>query len=1680
MKLKLFPAQTSKCLQEENVNVLENESLNYKSMLPTEIYDSRIEIVSGSEVTHIMPQEKIRDATAKIKFDTNYPLVSNIQETHDKEDQLCVKDKVAGKTVKKIFNELESLQVTQIEPESVVDEYEAEKIKLDNKVHTDTVQAEGLVTTETLINLSVADLIVDSQDIRTAKSSFILQNAYNTTEEVASSKESPLKDCQLSTSFASVSVTPLLELKVTEVNEGSKEAEFHKQNNEISVPPNPKYDILEPLLVQEIFIEDKSGKYYPELIVPTEVAKRDILVSNQVITEMQEIQEKESPIPKLKMPPLQEVNVNIPSENSILVYTSDVREKEGLIDKTDLPTEIHIQEDILLHSCLENFETTSHVKEKEFTPKVTEEKCAGITFNEHHHKYDIETNVMDSENTLLQKEPTKQNTAQVTISVLDKNMVEEVNIHEREQELHFEEFKTPAKANIDVKSSESIITSTPTYLITTEDLKTSEVFPDKIANETVITEHARIVTSPFIHDQEIESKNYDTTLENVSVSLIPINSLSVLELNCPESETKLHTEKMPEAANTRPILTHNLKTHICHEITTADQIDIFNQQVHNDKYASEKRDLQTEVTVLQPAVEDQIQNFDLNLERALTAKTSFKENESLNITETIPSYVETSLTIEETSFNKVEVKIDIEHKVPVVLENNLPDSLSQLKEIPSNLQEAELIPNVIYPLTVSENRVLESQDILDNMVKPNLKTIIPDVVPVEESLNISEIMVNEKEREYEQNKEFKQTCKVFENVVCRPVASTLEVTDNTDINTFDLTDTVETKTANVQNIPLKEVIVSSILCNEKESLMTSKKTKYEEATLDMISKEALIVDETVAEMKPSYLNSENKFNKVEVTPQSVLCEAILEEETFVHTSERNFDEKDKEPEKSAVISVSGLKAPELQENTLVEREKQFSPLKLPGEQKVNIKILENQSLETSEILSQSEILGEITELAISNRNAITKMDNIYGKVPNIDEINVILTTQELNTRVLEQKPKISPLELFNIEQTETVTAEKESLFKDQKPLESNITPKIVESEALIQSSTSINEKEKEFESDVDIPVRDASLKVIPHSSILGTEVVTATETEYINKPSGKPESKTLTEVIETRKAIDVSEVTTSEFEDIFISNVLPEEVNLNPKQNISILSSIGTTETIVIDQEEVFNQKEPKRLQATLCLDRIHSLDVSEDIVADKEGKLILEKPINKSISEINIDAYHHLNVEEYHVSESESDLKEINKVEEKKDYTLDYIKPLYVTDVRSEEHVEHFLIDNENNAVNSFVGFEKEDHLNILQITPLEMGETLDEVYQLVPKNLLPNIEEGNHTITVHEVQPLEISQGIEIKSINDSQSAKSLFDLRPALEVNEVMTRESEEDLTLKSTPKQENASLDLESLEHITVTDMLIQDKEKELYHEFVNKSALNQDLNINTTNHLTICETVVVEDSIKLDNEINKQENAVTTYVFKESLSEREHQIIESVDKLFPLKQPQSNSAQENIYCLNAVEQTEPKFDNVFDSLQERKETLSKKETISIAQTVNDEVLLTVFPEVVESITSLPEICIPHSESANYDLEVNKSYLTQEHVIDDSIEKIITQKDISKVADEQIIELKGINQIEIVLGEEIQSFGVPEFDINKKQIASVLNDEVSITKEEIKFFKEPVEDKIVLQEDIEILGNGIYFI
>lgn len=1775
--------------------------------IATDISESTVEVIPSSEVTHMITN-KSEDVKATFKMDTVHAVISGLQEAQEKESLLQAQDKPKI-SIKPSLIEVEPLLVTEAEITIPVDDYHIDKINVVKKVDKSIVLTESLITTETETNISLADLDKDENHSDNAKPGVILTDALNVSEQFPSLDEQPLVTPSLKSSNAAITFSPLVGISVLEISSDLKEGEIIDHKTEKEATSKVYFNLHESLQVGEVFVEDKSGKYYPELIVPTESARKNVLVSNQIVTEIHNVQESEGSLTNLKLPPFQEAHVDFTSKDSIMVSIDELHEKEGELTLNEIPVEVTPNKGVVVHSSLSNTVTATHIKESEFSPEGLLGKKATIGINELQHKFKTETNIQEAEAEFEAVKPITSTQANFTVAFLDKNVSEEVNVHEREKELQLIDDKQTAIADVYFKGIEPLVTSETMLMTSTSDFKTQELLGTQKAIKSLITSDAKIVSSTIAHDKEkLEEYSFQQP-ETVVTSLMPNISLSVTEMEISEKENKLQLGRAPNLTQAQNIPAHLLKTPLSQIVNTAEQIDFIETQPILEETANEQRDLQKEIAVLQTTVQEQLQKLNEQQYPYIKANTSFIENESINVTETIINMTEKEL---ENDIKKpsivAKVDLDASHKIAVVSEVNLRDTFSNLNNLENKYEAAQIASNNFSSIQVSENEAYDNQTPLESKVSPDLKSITPHLILSGETVQVTEILQHEKENQYMKDIS-PEEMKASPDIISRLVATSSEVQVDTDLAISQPVTRDQGKKANIENIPFQELLISTIVVDENEIAFkeTSDVNKVK-ATFNVDSKQAIIIEETRTDVKPTTMESNSISIQVKAKQSSVVSEAITRQEILVHSTEDVMKDQQPTHKEKPSISFTSFQAIQCDENVSVDKETGFDSLPKPDQRNVDISVISRYGIETTEVLSQSDNLKATEEFSVKSSQIYPIIDEVYGKAANTEEVITNQTAEPFdNDTVTLQKHNVTQVPINTFEQTEIVLAEKESSVFEKIPVTSVGIKNITEMQSVITTCIEAIDKENKLEKSDNIPKQDAFIQFVPYKTIIKTHIIpsniassfenktldesvaTVTHRDELQKSIQEMEvihgekeedlsefkkelhkaSPTMTESVaklvteiqtienennikeklkkntvtahlslseqtsltnaevivnqdtedlklvdalpskatksqETQEAIlnqgpfigeteeifeeeaptqkrsqrtvkeqtslNVTEVVISESEKVLDKKTqlktekletsfqsksyvaitegisLEKEEDFVPKDNVpdikfavpridTIDNSIKVNETIATEDEENFTGKNSvKPLPANISVHPIDSINVLLNILAEKEEDLKDDIIPQHVTGEINLITHKHLYSEELQTSEFGTVIENKEPVnKETSDFSMETVKPLQVLEVKAEEHHEDLAVANKTKTFTPSVELEVGEHITITEVHSREKEDSL--------------IMEKSNTYSKGELS----------------------FEKNLPLEVHEIFIRDSESIFKQDKEPLKETVNILFDSQRHVTVTDTYVRDKE-DTFDIPKKPSISNQNVDVSEISHITTSETIAIEGFEVMDDNLIKNQKAncteetmkeivasqpdafdslkefETKYAPEEAKGTQELELQKSYETSENITHEvpeditnyslQHKSARNSILEMKSIQQTEiilGEFSKNLDS-----NNLDKKEEASESHTTLQE-LTNIQTETLDTIDTLPKSLDVDLTKAIVDLESYRSYIVTDNIlVQEESNAITTEITLPKEFTKHVVEIKPVQQTEVVLSESIAPITLSE--LNEQNIQS----------------------------------------
>lgn len=210
---------------------------------------------------------------AKLTMDVITPLTEHLVPVQEKEIDDISQIKPVERKASLSIAPVEPYSITETTVQASTGEFSDTFKPTSYEATPAIVPSEGLVISETLTNDGgVSSLTITKQEMsRTADISVTVQEATTVYETMVNQAEVPTEDFVSPMAVkAEDTILPQIGLSVYEVQEGLAEDKLEPMKT-VSTKPRVNVTAVEPLVVEEVCAEDKPGKYYPELIVPTEI-----------------------------------------------------------------------------------------------------------------------------------------------------------------------------------------------------------------------------------------------------------------------------------------------------------------------------------------------------------------------------------------------------------------------------------------------------------------------------------------------------------------------------------------------------------------------------------------------------------------------------------------------------------------------------------------------------------------------------------------------------------------------------------------------------------------------------------------------------------------------------------------------------------------------------------------------------------------------------------------------------------------------------------------------------------------------------------------------------------------------------------------------------------------------------------------------------------------------------------------------------------------------------------------------------------------------------------------------------------------------------------------------------------------------------------------------------------------
>ncbi|KAI4478107.1 hypothetical protein M0802_014592, partial [Mischocyttarus mexicanus] len=1314
---------------------------------------------------------------AQLAVDTVTALTEHLQPVQEKE--------IDSVDVKKPIEQKASVSISIVEPYSTTEtNIQATAGEFKDTFKPSTYEAtpgvtpsESLVVSEILTNdADLSDLTLSKPEIaRTADTSLTLQEATTISETLVSQNEVPTEDfVSPLTAKAEDNFLPQVGLSVYEVQEGLVEDKLEIIKN---VPTKPRVNVTatEPLIIEEVCAEDKPGKYYPELIVPTEVATQSIIAQKQRVTEELHAPEKEGEYVPGKLPPSQIAQIGISYDNeTAIVQQNLIQESEGIFVPDRKTDTFEATDKITLLEGVTVSTVDTHQKEADLKLEENKTVQANLSVIEITSATTVETIASEKEQDYQPDEKPVTKLAETLISTLEIGSVTSTMVQESEGPYSSDHKPTVFLAETSVRPEEYLQVSQVQTADYPSDFKDELKYVSESGNLTVELAEAKMIHETLTHDKESKLEETIKPEERtVATTYDAMRGVEVFQTTSIEKEAELKIFELPESHHGKTVPTHPVVSLQIEETHPEDNVGEVIKEIPSSAVAavgavSLQETIVKETVIaegLAPVKEDEV----LDMKKA---EIAIDEIESVHTTMVITSEKEAEYTTVSDVKGAFATTDFITHNAPISEEVRTESPTNEF--LPQDRPASRTADESRIPLesiSVEVQETAEKEDVYNIDVKPEQKIANVDYTEAKSGLSILEIVTHDKEMMYsptEKTKDYTVQTSITghaialqsETLIQQSTGSIADEIPKTGkaiqqqeaLEELIVTETNIAETGKPREMDLRPVEQSAEVefCTRPETIMVSEITA-------MLNEEKLLIEEVPKERKVA-MNISDTHEVAEI------------QETVV-ASNVNILKEDKPKEESATQEQSGLNIVQQTEISVSEKESPLEADVKPEIKKVGVTFEEGEGLEIV-MTHPEEKEGEFTKES-KPKSVEASVDIITQNVASKFEIMSDTDLSQLPiepAKSAQSQTTFLPFETTISEQVETT--EKEAPLSEIQPFNKKATLEFIMGESVIVSSVIPGDKE---------------------STLLAEE---------------KPESKSVMLDIPTHVVAQTSETTTTDN----IADFKPEEVTSATATTDHVtFRSLITSEISIGDKEQplpTFVKPEDKMVNVTF--DEEHGITIVETITSDKEKSYTPAALIEGEKAVPAFDA-HKVAQQTEITPATHPDILDISAytIAAAKEERLPFESIIQMETIISEtekEFKEKPVISNKAEiGINELISVTESTEVAAHKEAILEIPDK--------PIEKKAGVQIIGHPIAEKEEITVDLSVGkVEDSKILTVIATPSNVPLETIV-TSEIQTTESEIPLSKDKLPMQATADLAVEEEQSIQVSTVITEDKENE---------------------------------------------------------------------------------------------------------------------------------------------------------------------------------------------------------------------------------------------------------------------------
>lgn len=713
-------------------------------------------------------------------------------------------------TAKPRIDTIEPFSVGQPHVETVASEFSGVFKPTLQEANTVLITSEGIVVSETRVNQTVTERQQSLDHTSQATVSLLLHEAKSVTETLLSVKEGEMQSAKQPTQVhADKNVVLQESLCVTEVTQGVREEKFSGIVKPTPVKPKVEFSSREPLIISEVLTEMKPGKYFPELIVPTETATRNVVAQTKTaLTEEMNLPEKEGEYVPGKLPHGQYAGVGITSGDFVIVCETNIHEKESELPELKYPDFTTATEDISLSEGLLVSVVQHQDNETILNIESHETRTVDIGINQQESIILLETLAADSEGVFHADELPNARSADTMITCLETSGVSEVVVQEATGEFVPKLQPTAFFAESTIRPIESVsVIETRAEDVPGEFTQTLKYHMDEAAHKFETFE-AKEVSVVHSQDSEAPIDNFvKPAAYSIEETFMPQEGISVYHTEIIEKESDYPSYILPESYKGKMVPGQPLQSVVIEETQPEGDVGTFIKCLPQEVKAKVEHTTFQETVVEQTIVTEETGKHKEKIQpEGKLAECTVLEEEGITITEVISdikeeNYVRSELPTEcfatpSLTGQTVAIKSEVSPSL---------DAAPLQEQIPvKGIAKAEQTP--LESLVITSTQIAESELELVGDIKPDTKLATIEMADKLESITVQQVVSHDKELELIPPVKPKELV-ASTSISAHQTAVQSETLTNLQVDVIPEVVPLTSK-AKVDSIPLQEVVVT--------------------------------------------------------------------------------------------------------------------------------------------------------------------------------------------------------------------------------------------------------------------------------------------------------------------------------------------------------------------------------------------------------------------------------------------------------------------------------------------------------------------------------------------------------------------------------------------------------------------------------------------------------------------------------------------------------------------------------------------------------------------------------------------------------------------------------------------------------------------------------------------------------